>query len=166
MKIADSPYGAIHYTNGELENRAHVGDPVAYRGGAKEGGSLVKFSGDRIRPDNVLEECVLLQFKEDERHQGSKAGEATLHLRRPHADGDAAMVHDDTFRHDGIQFHVPTNVSSAAPSSSPLTGGMVQNLVDSSGRYFLRVQEDGNLVLYDRISGADVAYWSTGPRTR
>jgi hypothetical protein len=50
MKIADSPYGAIHYTNGELENRAHVGDPVAYRGGAKEGGSLVKFSGTASDP--------------------------------------------------------------------------------------------------------------------
>lgn len=155
-QVADSPYGSLSYANGEVENRSKVADPPAYRGGTTTGGGLVKFSGDRIRADGALEECVLLQFKEDERFPGSKAGEVTLHLRRPNSDGDQAMALVMTLRHDGIAFHVPASV--AASSAPP---SFMRSL---DGRYEIHIQGDGNFVVYDtRVSGWKALWsWMTG----
>lgn len=146
-QIADSPYGSLRYENGELCNDAKVTDPTAFRVGSKSGG-LGKWSGDRIRADGVREELVLDQFKEDERYPGSLAGEVTRHLRRPHADGDAAMVPIYTMRHDGITFHVPVNLPPPSYMQS----------VD--GRYQIHIQGDGNFVVYDVKPAGWKALWS------
>lgn len=158
-KLADSPYGEAVFVNGELILNSHVDDPTKFRGGVKTsmpGRSLVAFSGDRIRSDGVHEECVLVQFKESERFgDGSKAGEITVHLRRPHADGDSAMVHVMTIQHDRIQLVVP--VEGAPMIASPGT-----ILRAPGGETELHMQgADGNLVTYDVRQTPWVALWSS-----
>ena len=153
-QIADSPYGSLAYVNGELLNTAKVDDPPAYRTGSRTGG-LGKFSGDIIRSDGVREECVLLQFKEDERHPGSKAGEVTLHLRRPNDDGDSAMVLALTIRHDGLTFHVPANLGSGT------SGGDGGRFYHEGGRFVTIYQGDGHVVTYDMHVPGWQAVWSS-----
>ena len=87
-------------------------DPVKYRGSLPEGSigthCLVAFSGAIERPDRMLDECVLVQFRLDERYPPhAKCGQITTHLRKPFEDGDQAMVLVKTESWDGVQYHVP-----------------------------------------------------------
>lgn len=117
MHLALTPEGVLQFLTNELRNISLVNDPPAYRGGAPEGISLVKFSGDRIsyNGDGSFrhEELVLFQFKKDERTRNDESklwGEATLHLRGPEGD-EGGMYPVITFRHDGIQVHVPVTLT-------------------------------------------------------
>ena len=117
VKLADSAAGQLEYNGGELVNRGKVwpgghSDPVKYRGSLPEGSigthCLVAFSGDIERPDRMLDECVLVQFRLDERYPPhAKCGQITTHLRKPFEDGDQAMVLVKTESWDGVQYHVP-----------------------------------------------------------
>jgi hypothetical protein len=143
--------GYVEYGINEVAIVCTVEDPPAVRLASRVGG-LGKVSFSRLRADGGFEEVGLLQGKLDERNPASLAGEVTLHLRRPNSDGDGAMVAVATLRHDGITFHVPTNI--AAPSN-----GVPSFLQSHNGLYQLHLQGDRNLVLY----GPNWApVWSTG----
>lgn len=102
-----------------------------------------KLSGDWVRHDGVSEECVLVQFKLDERYRGTAllAGEITIHLRRPGVDNDAAMVPVLTLRHDVGVFHVPIAGASAGAGGQDI-------LRSPGGTHWAVVQDDGQLVVY------------------
>lgn len=151
--LADSPYGELRYVNGELLNQATVDDPVAYRGGGR-GRSLVKWSGDHIRPDGVHEELVLDQYKRDERHLASgMVGEVTRHLRAPGQGGADTLI--ETVRFDGVTYHVPI-IAAGGITGTAIVGG---RMIHEGGRYLTTFQNDGNIVTYRR----DPATGSTGP---
>lgn len=117
VKLAETQGGQLEYVSGELVNRGRVwpgggADPVKYRGSLPDGATgthcLIAFSGDVERQDRVLEECVLVQFRLDERYPPhAKCGQITTHLRRPFEDGDQAYVLIKTESWDGVQYHVP-----------------------------------------------------------
>ncbi len=148
-------WGYIEYGPNELSIVSTVEDPPGLRLATLNGGSLGKLSFNRMRPDGVQEEIVLLQGKEDERYRGAsppaQAGEVTLHLRRPFADGDGAMVPIATLRYDGVTFHVPTTSGGAA---------VPEFLRSADGRFRCHMQGDGNLVVYDEETGQ--AVWASG----
>lgn len=132
--------GYVEYGLNELSIVATVADPPAVRLAARSGGGLGKISFNRLRPDGLHEEVVLLQGKLDERTPNMLAGEVTLHLRRPGVDGDGAMVAVATLRHDGVTFHVPVNGASSAAGGS-------SSIVSDDNHYVCQMQGDGNLVV-------------------
>lgn len=156
MALADSPYGTLSYVNGELLNNATVDDPVAYRGGGTAR-SLVKWSGDHIRPDGVHEELVLDQYKRDElkfRAGDPMCGEVTRHLRGPGQSGADTLI--ETVRVDGIVYEVPIICKQ---------GITVDRFLSQSGEFVTVQQGDGNLVTYSTRLGAvgdpKAAIWSS-----
>lgn len=152
------PWGYVSFGNDEVtlvNNTADHVDCPKFRLATRVGNALGAVSWSHLRDDGNLEEVALLQGKIDERWPKELAGELVLHLRN-RGSGDTAMVPVAQVRHDGIQLFVPIS----APNLG--AGGNTQNLVDSTGRYWLRVQEDGNLVLYDTKDAKFLAIWSTG----
>lgn len=159
-KLADSPYGDLHYVNGEVLNQATVNDPVAYRGGGR-GRSLVKWSGDHIRPDGKHEELVLDQYKRDEVRlaQGNAmCGEVTRHLRAPGQSGADTLI--ETVRFDGVVYEVPiiakAGIVGAGSSSHP------SRFYSDDDRYAFIVQGDGGgkIVQYDMHGTTDESQWT------
>ena len=142
-QLADSPYGKLDYFNGELRNDAHVDDPTAYRGGSRHR-SLIKWSGDHIRPDGNREELVLDQYKRDERHWhlgDPLVGEKTAHLRAPGQSGADTLI--ETVRFDGVTYHVPIIAAAGI-----VGGGAVQGprVLHEGGTHITTYQGDGNIV--------------------
>ena len=63
------------------------------------------------RADGQMHGVVLINGKIDERYRTLPGelvpGEVTCHISKPGVDNDARWVHVFTWRHDGVQFHVP-----------------------------------------------------------
>ena len=160
-RLASSDYGDLDYVNGELLNRATVDDPVAYRGGGR-GRSLVKWSGDHIRPDGVHEELVLDQYKRDEarfRAGDPMCGEVTRHLRGPGQGGADTLI--ETVRFEGVTYHVPI-IAAAGIEGTAIIGGRV---IHDGGRFLSVFQGDGNIVTYRRdptTSATGPPVWASG----
>lgn len=104
MLTLDLSWGRVEIEGNEVSILSTVEDPPAVRLAALSGGSLGKWSFNRLRPDGQQEELVLLQGKVDERTPDTLSGELTLHIRAddPTLSDDAQMRHVVTFRHDQI----------------------------------------------------------------
>lgn len=124
-------------------------DPPEIRVASRAGGG--KISGGIYRPADgkEIEQC-LFQFKTDERDRDrpehERGGEITVHLKRsgPLPPGDDGMVKVIEVRHD-----TPFNLS-----------GGTSTMRSPNGLYDLQMQDDGNLVVYQTLSGVRRALWS------
>lgn len=161
IPLADSPYGALDYFNGELRNDVKTGidDPTKYRGGSR-GRSLVAFSGDHLRPDGTRDELVLHQYKRDERFltHGGMVGETTTHLRRPGTQEAGSLV--QTVRFDSVTYHVP--IIAAAGIVGQQHAGRVTRFYSDGGKFCINVQDDTGVprfVVYRVVEGRPESEW-------
>ena len=150
VPLADSPYGALDYFNGELRNDVKTGidDPTKYRGGSR-GRSLVAFSGDHLRPDGIRDELVLHQYKRDERFltQGGMVGETTTHLRRPGTQEAGSLV--QTVRFDGVTYHVPIIAEAGIVGQAGQAQTRATDMWSPNGLHVTQQQDDGNFCSYE-----------------
>lgn len=159
-KLAESEYGDLVYANGELLNKATVNDPVAYRGGGR-GRSLVKWSGDHIRPDGKHEELVLDQYKRDEAQLAAgdpMCGEVTRHLRGPGQSGADTLI--ETVRFDGVVYEVPIIAKKGIIGA---VTGRVTRFYTDGGKFCINWQDDTgwpNGVVYDTHDSIDESTWT------
>ena len=143
--IAETNDGILQYNQtNELLNDSKIEDPSAYRGGAPLGGSLVKWSGDRLVGSMRLERTLII-FKE----VNGSGGQIEIFCQQPGVNGDAGMKRLMTLDTTGIQFHVPA--------------ASADRLISSNGQFEAIVQNDSNFVVYNRQTGAPVWSWMTGP---
>lgn len=154
-KLADSLYGNLYYNNGEVDNRANLSDPVAYRGSklfsdAGPGNTAIVFIGADLRRSDNVRECVgqitgRIDDRFDVGHQGTAAaGSWEVFCRAPNAGSvDNAMRKVLTLTHDSATFHVPVN---ASPSAPVVAGG--NEFHHPLGVVWFVIQEDGNFVIY------------------
>lgn len=132
------------------------GDPVKFRGGARNGRGLVCFSANRVRSNGVQDEVGMICGKIDERYPNLLGGEWEVFVQNPFVGGDAGMERAITIRYDGITFHKPVNMTA-------LDGE--DKLVATNGRYRLYMQCDGNVVLYAVLPQPWKPLWSSGTST-
>lgn len=133
------------------------GDPVKFRGAARNGKGLVCYTANRERPSGVQDEVGMICGKIDERYPNLLGGEWVFFTQNPFVAGDAGMKPAFTVRYDGVTFHVPVNISGSS--------GGDDKLISSNGRFRLYTQCDGNVVLYDVSQPVWEPRWSSGTST-
>mgnify|MGYP001602127755 CR=1 FL=1 len=98
-------WGRIEFSKNEVSLISTVEDPPKVRLAAAAGLSLGAATFNRLRPDGVQEELILIQGKQDERTRGDPtnlAGEITIHINDGRGLGDASMVKVMEIRHDSV----------------------------------------------------------------
>lgn len=149
-------YGEPNLTN-ELLNDSKVGngDPVAYRGGTHEGGSLRKDSADRLRGGQRLERVAAI-WKEDP--DGS--GRLEIYCQGPGQNGDMNASHIRlTLSHAGAMVH---GLTAAAPR--------VSRFYSDDGRFCWNFQGPasgqplGAGIKYDTHDSPDESTWTAVAR--
>lgn len=175
--------GRIDHDGNELTVDTKVKDPSAVRFGkpfalAAPGDTAIGFLGaDLVRSDGKRECVGQFTPRIDDRypvgHEGTAAaGSWELFVRAPNAGStDAAMKKVMTVRHDGIEFHVPANVTPASAPSLPNGSVVVDSghdirIVQPDGIGWLVFQRDGHLVEYQNAIQWDyntgIPIWATG----
>lgn len=141
-------WGRVEFGRNEITIVSTVDDPPAVRLAVSRLGSMGKLSFNYLRPDGVQEEMVLIQGVQDERYRGTSdlIAEFGLNVRQPGAN-DQAMKRVLTIRHDGVQFHVPTNAGGAGHAASD----RATYFTSPGGKYWGVVQDDGSprFVIYE-----------------
>ena len=156
-KIAETSYGDLYFVGNELLVRSKNADPPKVRLQAPAN-SLSKgtISFDTRRPDGRYEEIAFIQGKQDERYRANQhdyTGQIDIHVRRyvPGTPDDPQFRKIVEASWDRWFFHVPMGMASVpAPSPPPVSPFEIQS---PDGRFFIAVQNDGNVVAYDRQTG-------------
>ena len=86
-----SPYGFLQFGGNELTIGSFIEDPPKVRLASPAGKGLGSVSFNRIRPDGVQEEIVLISGVEAEDGPGTMGGQFQISVRRKLSDGDQAM---------------------------------------------------------------------------
>ena len=158
--IAENDVCVLDLRANEACNRTkdNFADPAKYRGGAGPNSPIkIIYSGESKRADGQWEEIGLLKFAQDERHRGDPfnfTGEIELFCRHhvPGTGDDQQFKRVARFRHDGIEFFVPVNLSGA------------DRMTSNNGRFVTVQQGDGNFVTYDTeiapVGTPAAAVWS------
>lgn len=140
-------YGEPNLTNELLnDSKPGVEDPPAYRGGSHLGGSLVKWSGDRLVGSMRLERTLVIC-----KEIANGGGQIEIFCQQPGVNGDVGMKRLMTLNTNEIQAHVPLVVGDRMRSAN--------------GQFEVIMQGDGNLVVYRVADGRPLWSWMTGPLT-
>lgn len=134
--------GVLAYGGNELNVDSKVDDPPGVRLGKPAGGgeALGKISGDLLVSNSRKEKTLLIL-----KHDAQIGGFYEFFAQTPGTESDAGMVRLLTLTTRGATFHVPVNVGEIGQGV-----GRQSNIYSADGRFHLHLQEDGNMVLYDK----------------
>lgn len=155
-KLAETSYGDLYFVGNELLVRSKNADPPKVRLQAPAA-SLSKgtISFDTRRPDGRYEEIAFILGKQDERYRANPynyTGQIDFNVRRyiPGTPDDPQMRKIVEANWDRWLFHVPMGMDSNPASPPPVSPFEIRS---PNGRFIIVVQDDGNIVAYDRETG-------------
>lgn len=157
VKLAETSIGDLHFVGNELIVRSKIADPSKVRLQAPPT-SLVKgtISFDTLRSDGRAEEIAFILGKQDERYRANPSdytGQIDFGVRRyiPGTPDDPQMRKIVEAMWDRWGFHVPTTGAVSVPAPPPPISPF--ELRSPDGRFIVVIQDDGNVVAYDRQTG-------------